>query len=154
MCASITETLLKRVIRHATLHMQIQPVLCGSALHFMGVPPLLDAVADYLPSPSDMPPVEGTGVDKKGTERKLQRKSEIDEPFCGLVFKVLPAKTGDLSWVRVYSGELKANSRALNPGKDKKENVAQLWRIQAARKEQGAESCSKNGKVGISCHGP
>ena len=145
----IPEPLLKRVIRDATLHMQIQPVLCGSALHFMGVPPLLDAVGDYLPSPADMPPVEGTGVDKKGAELKLQRKPQADEPFCGLVFKVLPAKTGDLSWVRIYSGELKSNSRALNPGKDKKENVAQLWQLHATKKEQQVEMASAGDIVGI-----
>jgi len=145
----IPESLLKRVIRDATLHMQIQPVLCGSALHFMGVPPLLDAVGDYLPSPADMPPVEGIGVDKKGAEQKLLRKPNADEPFCGIVFKVLPAKTGDLSWVRIYSGQLKSNSRALNPGKDKKENIAQLWQLHATKKEQQLELASAGDIVGI-----
>ncbi len=147
--APIPESLLKRVIRHATLHMQIQPVLCGSALHFMGVPPLLDAVADYLPSPDDMPPVEGTGVDKKGHAQKLQRKPDVDEAFCGLVFKVLPAKTGDLSWVRIYSGALKANTRVLNPGKDKKENVAQLWQLHATKREQQLEVANAGDIVGV-----
>ncbi len=145
----IPESLLKRVIRDATLQMQIQPVLCGSALHFMGVPPLLDAVGDYLPSPADMPAVEGVGVDKKGAEQKLLRKPDADEPFCGIVFKVLPAKTGDLSWVRIYSGELKSNSRALNPGKDKKENIAQLWQLHATKKEQQLEKASAGDIVGI-----
>jgi elongation factor G len=145
----IPESLLKRVIRDATVHMQIQPVLCGSALHFMGVPPLLDAVGDYLPSPADMPPVEGIGVDKKGAEQKLLRKPDADEPFCGIVFKVLPAKTGDLSWVRIYSGELKSNSRALNPGKDKKENIAQLWQLHATKKEQQLDMASAGDIVGI-----
>ncbi|HRX82422.1 MAG TPA: GTP-binding protein, partial [Pirellulaceae bacterium] len=147
--APIPETLLKQVIRDATLQMQIQPLLCGSALHFIGVPPLLDAVADYLPCPDDMPPVEGTGVDKKGAEQKLSRKPDPDEPFCGLVFKVLPAKTGDLSWVRIYSGQLKSNSRALNPGKDKKENVAQLWQLHATKKEQQLEVANAGDIVGI-----
>ncbi|MDA1052062.1 MAG: elongation factor G [Planctomycetota bacterium] len=147
--APIPASLLKRVIRDATIQMQMQPVLCGSALHFMGVPPLLDAVGDYLPSPADMPAVEGTGFDKKGHEQKLQRRPEVGEPFCGLVFKVLPAKTGDLSWVRVYSGELKANSRALNPGKDKKENVAQLWQLHATKKEQQIEVATAGDIVGV-----
>ncbi|MBC8351744.1 MAG: elongation factor G [Planctomycetes bacterium] len=145
----IPESLLKRVIREATIQMQIQPVLCGSALHLMGVPPLLDAVADYLPSPAEMPPVEGTGVDKKGAKQQLLRKPEAGEPFCGLVFKVIPAKTGDLSWVRIYSGELKANSRALNPGKDKKENIAQLWQLHATKKEQQVEVASAGDIVGV-----
>ncbi len=147
--AVIPVSLLKRVIREATLHLEIQPVLCGSALHLMGVPPLLDAVADYLPSPADMPPVQGTAIDKKKVEQQAERKPLASEPFCGLVFKVLPAKTGDLSWVRIYSGELKANSRALNPGKDKKENVAQLWQLHATKKEQQLEVATAGDIVGV-----
>src|SRR4029450_1433807 len=72
-----------------------------------------------------------------------------DEPFCGLVFKVLPAKTGDIHWVRVYSGVLKSNSRVLNPGKDIKENVAQLWHIHATKKEEQADSVEAGDIVGI-----
>jgi len=130
----IPSDLIRKVIRDATLHQQVQPVLCGSALRGIGVQPILDAVAVYLPSPLDRPPVEGTNVKKK--DKLEKRKPDPKEPFCGLVFKILPAKTGDVSWVRVYSGELKANSRALNPGKEKKENVAQLWRIHATKKKE------------------
>jgi elongation factor G len=129
----IPADLIRRVIRDATIHLQIQPVFCGSALHGIGVQPVLDGVADYLPSPIDVPPVLGICPEKKDTN--LCRKPEPDEPFCGLVFKVLPARTGDLSWVRIYSGELKPNTRVLNPGKNKKENVAQLWRIHATKRE-------------------
>ncbi|QDV76246.1 elongation factor G [Botrimarina mediterranea] len=159
----IPEALIRKVLRSATVHLQIQPVLCGSALHGMGVEPLLDAVAAYLPHPLEMPPVEGvdpTGKAVKGKSKrragsvsdrssggeespeggepvkKLVRKPDIAEPFCGLVFKILPYKTGDLYWVRVYSGELKPNSRVLNPGKDLKENVAQIWRIHASKKDE------------------
>ncbi|MCP4194679.1 MAG: elongation factor G [Planctomycetaceae bacterium] len=131
----IPTQLIRKVIREATIQQLIQPVLCGSALDGIGIQPLLDAVAWYLPSPADMPPVQGTAVRKK-QETQENRKPEPTEPFCGLVFKVLPAKTGDLSWVRVYSGQLKTNTRVLNPGRDKKENVAQLWRMQASRREQ------------------
>jgi elongation factor G len=129
----IPTELIRRVIREATIQLQIQPVLCGSALHGIGVQPVLDAVAWYLPSPLDVPPIHGVSVKKKDV--RVERKPDKDEPFCGLVFKVLPARTGDLSWVRVYSGQLKANSRVLNPGQDKKENVAQLWRIHATKRE-------------------
>ena len=129
--------LLWEVIRGATLAGMIQPVLCGSALDGLGIPPLLDAVAHFLPSPLDKPPVEGQAVTKKKAETiTAQRKPSPDEPFCSLVFKVVPAKTGDISWIRIYSGRLQANSRVYNPGKDKKENVAQLWQIQASRREQ------------------
>ena len=132
---SIPTKLLRDIIREATLQQLIQPILCGSALDGIGIPPLLDAVAWYLPSPEDMPPVEGSSVRKK-KERTESRKPDPKEPFCGLVFKVIPAKTADLSWIRVYSGQLKANTRVYNPGKDKKENIAQLWRMQASRREQ------------------
>lgn len=152
----IPESLVHKVVREATIAQQIQPVLCGSALHGIGVQPLLDGVAAYLPHPLEMPPVEGIDPSGKATKgkskvvvdadadadgpakpiTKIARKPEASEPFCGLVFKILPYKTGDLYWVRVYSGEIKPNSRVLNPGKEKKENVAQLWRIHATKKDE------------------
>ncbi len=134
--------LLRKVLREATLQRLVQPVLCGSALDYIGIQPLLDAVVYYLPSPADKPPVEGVGVadrKHKGEPPKEVRRPDPSEPFCGLVFKVIPAKTGDLSWVRVYSGTLKGNTRVLNPGRDVKENVAQLWHMQASRRDQVPE---------------
>ena len=133
----ISTALINRVLRKATLALQIQPVLVGSALKGVGVQPVLDAVASFLPSPADMPPVEG--LDPKNTEKTLARKPDPKDPFCGLVFKILPAKTGDLYWVRVYSGELKSNSRVLNTTRDKKENVAQLWQIHALKKDRDGQ---------------
>ena len=130
----IPTDLIRKVIRLATINHQIQPVLCGTALHGIGVQPILDGVASYLPSPADMPPVEGTSPKKP--DKAEVRKPLSKEPFCGLVFKILPAKTGDLYWVRVYSGQLKSNSRVINPAKDKKENVAQLWQIHATKKDR------------------
>jgi elongation factor G len=156
----IPEALIHKVVRQATVHLQIQPVLCGSALHGMGVQPVLDAVAAYLPSPLDMPPVEGFDVKTKGKHKgpavvegeqpkKICRKPDPAEPFCGLVFKILPYKTGDLSWVRIYSGTLEPNSRVLNPGRDKKENVAQLWRIHASKKEEQLSEARAGDIVGV-----
>ncbi len=145
----ISDELIHQTLREATLSMQIQPVLCGSALHGMGVQGVLDAVASYLPSPADMPPVEGEVVGGKKAGEKATRAVSPKEPFCGLVFKVLPAKTGDIHWVRVYSGELKSNSRVLNPGKDLKENVAQLWHIHATKKEEQVDSVECGDIVGI-----
>jgi len=155
---TIPHELVHRVVREATIAQQIQPVLCGSALHGMGVEPLLDAVAAYLPHPLEMPPVEGIDpTEQKKNKRggssstpaagaeddtagssgpKVMRKPDAKEPFCGLVFKILPHKTADLYWVRVYSGELKPNSRVLNAGRDIKENVAQIWRIHATKKDE------------------
>jgi elongation factor G len=132
----ISPELIRRVVRDATVHNLIVPVLCGSALHHTGVQLVLDAVKDFLPSPADLPPVEGVDPEKK--DKKLKRAANTDEPFCGLVFKIVADKHGDLHFVRVYSGELKANSRALNPGQDKKENVPQLWHVQASHREQVA----------------
>ena len=145
----IPEDLIRQVLRSATLHLAVQPVFCGSALRGSGVQPVMDGVAYYLPSPAEVPPVEGTGVDKKGQPVVERRSPTADDPFCGLVFKVLPARTGDLSWIRVYSGQLKANSRALNPAKDKKENISQLWMIHATRKEQQVPQVEPGDIVGV-----
>ena len=142
----VPEDMIRSVIREATLHELIVPVLCGSALDGIGVQPLMDAVAAWLPSPLEMPPVEG--VDPRKKDKKAVRKPDPKEPFCGLLFKVQADKFGDLYYVRVYSGELKANSRVYNPGKDKKENVPQLWRIQADRREQ-VDSVSAGDIIGI-----
>jgi elongation factor G len=131
----VPEELIRKTLREATLDYGLVPVLCGSALNKMGVQPVLDAVGAYLPSPLDMPPVEGTDPKKKDG-KKISRKPRPDEPFCGLVFKIVAESHGDLHYVRVYSGRLKANSRVLNPGKDKKENVPQLWRIQSDERKQ------------------
>lgn len=117
----VPNDMIRRVIRDATIHDMVVPVLCGSALDGIGIQPLLDAVGDWLPSPGDLPPVSGT--DPENPEKKLHRKSDPAEPFCGLLFKIQADKFGDLHYVRVYSGTLKANSRVLNPGKDAKENV-------------------------------
>jgi elongation factor G len=130
----IPADLIRRALRTGCLSREIQPVLCGSALHGMGVQPLLDAVSYYLPCPLDRPPV--TGVDPQHRDKQLTRKPSSSEPFCALVFKILPAKTGDLYWIRVYSGTLDSNSRVYNPNRDKKENVAQLWQIHATKKER------------------
>jgi len=136
----VPESLIRQVLRGATIQGLVQPVLCGSALDGIGIPPLLDAVAYFLPSPADRPAVVGhapSPAKKKDAEPVVASRAPVSTaPFCGLVFKVLPAKTGDLCWVRVYAGELKPNTRAYNPGKDKKENVAQLWRMHASRREQ------------------
>jgi elongation factor G len=142
----VPEELIRSVIRQATIGNMIVPVLCGTALHGIGVQPVLDAVVDYLPSPADVPPVEGT--DPENPNKKLVRKPDAKEPFCGLVFKVQADRYGDLDYVRVYSGKLTANSRVLNPGKNKKENVPQLWRIQADRREQ-IQSVEAGDIVGI-----
>jgi elongation factor G len=142
----VPEELVHRVLREATIHNLAVPVVCGSALDGIGVQPLLDAVGYYLPSPADVPPVEGT--DPKKLDSKIVRHPDAAEPFCGLVFKIQADRHGDLHYVRIYSGTLKANSRVYNPGKDKKENVPQLWQVQADRRNQ-VDSASAGDIIGI-----
>jgi elongation factor G len=135
----IPNELIRDVIRRATLVQVIQPVICGSALHGIGVQGVLDSVKYYLPNPLDRPPVKGANPRGKSDELSEERKPDPAEPFCGLVFKVLPAKTGDTYWVRVYSGELASNSRIYCSSKDKKENAAQLWQIHATKKDRDGQ---------------
>lgn len=135
--APISNDLIRSVVRKATLDQKIQPVVCGSALHGMGVQGVLDSVKYYLPSPLDRPPVQGINPVK--TDLSESRKPDPKEPFSALVFKILPAKTGDLYWIRIYSGTLASNSRVYCPGKDKKENVAQLWQIHATKKDRDGQ---------------
>jgi len=143
----IPEELIRKVIRNATLHLLIQPVFCGSALDYAGVQPVMDGVADYLPSPLDIPPVEGT--DPAKPEQKESRRPDLKEPFCGLVFKIQAERHGDLAYVRVYSGTLASNTRVLNPGKDKKDNAAQLWNVEPGGKQDQVKEATAGDIVGI-----
>ena len=128
----IPNDLIRVALRAGTLAQKIQPVVCGSALHGIGVQGVLDAVKFYLPNPLDRPPVEGT--DPRKPEKTEVRKPDSKEPFSALVFKILPAKTGDLYWLRIYSGELKGNARVYCPGQRQK------------RKRRSAMANSRNAK--------
>ncbi len=128
---------LHAVLRKATLAMQLQPVFCGSSLHYCGVQAVLDGVLRYLPSPLDVPPVQGTHPNpgKRDTLEQV-RETSNDEPFSGLIFKIASDKHADLCFVRVYSGILKSGTRMLNPRTGKKEMISQLWHIQADSREK------------------
>jgi elongation factor G len=145
--AAIPVELMRETVRKAALERKVIPVFAGSALDCIGVQPVLDAVTWYLPSPADVPPVEGLDPKKKEPVT-IQRPPDPDVPFCGLVFKILAEKHGDIAFVRVYSGTLKAGSRAWNPERQKKENIAQLWHVQADRREQ-VSSCSAGDIIGV-----
>ncbi len=133
--------LIVATLRKGCLDRQIQPLVCGSALHGIGIQPLLDAVTDFLPSPADRPPVQGVVPGKTNVApAHALRHPDVDQPFCGLVFKILPAKTGDNYWIRVYSGTLSQNSRVHCPNRDKKENIAQIWQIHASKKERDGQT--------------
>ena len=126
------------MVRDATIHMQIQPVLCGSALHGIGVQPVLDAVGYYLPSPEDRPPVEGTdpGDAEKVLRQKAAARRSRSVVWCSRSCRPRRATCTGFAFI---PGSLKANSRVLNPLRDKKENVAQLWQIHATRKERDGQ---------------
>ncbi len=152
----VPQELIHGILRRTTLAGQVVPVLCGSALDGIGVQPVLDGVGAWLPCPLDMPPVEGMEPAPAGAKKKIEpkeslRKPDPKEPFCGLVFKIVADRHGDVHYVRVYSGELKANSRVYNPGKDKKENVPQLWRLLADHREQVPVACTGDiiGVIGL-----
>jgi elongation factor G len=145
--AFIPPALMRKVIRAATIARQVVPVLGGSALDCIGIQPVLDAVAWYLPSPADVPPVQGLDPSKK-VPTEIMRTPDPKAPFCGLVFKIIAEKHGDLYFLRIYSGTLKASSRVWNPSRQKKENIAQLWRVQADRREQ-IEQCEAGDIVGV-----
>jgi len=125
----ISADTLRAVLREQTLKGLIQPVLCGSGREHIGIQPLLDAVTWYLPSPLDRPPIRGVHPKKK--DKVEIRKPDPKEPFCGLVFKIVADVKGELYFVRIYSGTLKANSRPYNPGRDCKEMVSKLYHTEA-----------------------
>jgi elongation factor G len=128
----ISEADIIAAIRRGTIANRLQPVLCGSALRHMGVRPTLDAVVDYLPSPLDVPPVKGHDS-LKGTKEVI-RKSDPDDPFSALVFKIISDQHGDLHFVRIYSGRLSAGTRVLNSTQDKKEIVSRIWEMHAKQR--------------------
>jgi elongation factor G len=124
---------LKRLIRKGTLNFSFVPVLCGSAFKNKGVQPLLDAVVDYLPSPLDIPPVEGV---KPGSEDVDTRAPADDAPFAALAFKIMNDPfVGTLTFARIYSGKLETASQVVNSVKDKKEKVGRMLLMHANDRE-------------------
>ncbi len=129
----ISEEELKKALRAAVIANELTPVLCGSSLISTGVQPLLDAVVEYLPSPLDIPPVEG--IDPR-TEEVLTRKPDDDEPLSALVFKIVTDPyVGRLAYLRVYSGVIEQGTTVFNPGKGKRERIGRLIRMYADRRE-------------------
>jgi elongation factor G len=129
-------------IRKATLDISMTPVLCGSAFKNKGVQPLLDAVIDYLPSPLDVPPVEGLEGSQiqDGEGRPTIRRPADDEPFAALAFKVMADPyVGKLTYFRVYSGTLKAGGRVLNSVTGRTERVGRILMLHANHREEVEE---------------
>jgi elongation factor G len=123
----------RKGLREATLRLRVVPVLCGAAFRNKGVQPLLDAVVDYLPSPLDVPPVQG--VDPRSGE-PAQRKADDHSPFAALVYKLSTDKhVGHLAYVRVYSGCVKTGDQVLNTRRGRKERVGRLMLMHADKRQ-------------------
>ena len=128
----ITEDDLKKALRKATIANEIVPILTGSAFKNKGVQPLLDAVVDYLPSPLDLPPVQGNAL--KGGE-PVERRADVKEPFSALAFKIVADPHGKLTYFRVYSGRLNKGDSILNSRTGQKERVGRLLLMHANNRE-------------------
>ncbi|MCL6482545.1 MAG: elongation factor G, partial [Firmicutes bacterium] len=136
----LTPDELRASIRRSTIALKLVPVLAGSAFKNKGIQPLLDAVVDYLPSPVDIPPVEGSSLD--GQEPLLRRAGD-DQPFAALVFKIMTDPyVGHLAFVRVYSGVLKSGSSVFNSTRRSRERIGRLLRMHANKREEIDEICS------------
>jgi len=126
----LTPEEIKAAVRKITLAGEVNPVLCGTAFKNKGVQPLLDAIVDYLPSPLDVPAIQAH--DPKDEEKIIERHSDASEPFSALAFKVVSHPFfGRLTYVRVYSGEVKQGDMMLNATKGKKERVGKLFQMHA-----------------------
>ena len=131
----VTPEEIKKAIRKGVLSMDITPVFCGSAYRNKGIQLLLDAIVDYLPSPLDIPPVEGTAVDDKN--EIMHREADDNAPFSGLAFKIMADPfIGKLAFFRVYSGTIKAGSYVLNSTKGKRERIGRIVRMHANSRQE------------------
>ncbi len=136
---------LKRCLRKAILDQSITAVLCGSAFTNKGVQPLLDAVIDYLPSPLDVPSIQG--LDPNSEDKVLDRKTNFDEPTSALAFKIASDSfAGTLTYIRVYSGVVEAGKTLMNPRTNKRERIGRLVRMHANSREEIQEL--KAGDIG------
>ena len=130
-----SEEQLVAAIRRATIAGGITPVLCGSAFKNKGVQPMLDAIVDYLPSPVDIPPVNGHEVGNE--EQVVLRKADPSEPFAALAFKIMSDQhLGKLTYIRIYSGTLESGSNVLNSSKGRRERIGKIYQMHANKREE------------------
>src|SRR4051794_19747724 len=132
------EATLKRCIRKGTVAFKFVPVICGSAFKNKGVQPLLDAVVDFLPAPTDVAAIKGV---KMGTEEEIVRRTSDDEPFAALAFKIMTDPfVGSLTFVRIYSGVLNSGTSVLNSVKDQRERIGRMLQMHANHREDIKEA--------------
>jgi len=129
---------LRKALRDATLQLEIVPVLCGSAFRNKGVQPLLDGVVDYLPSPLDIPPVEGL---RPKTGETVTRSADDNEPFCALAFKLMSDQhVGHLTYIRIYSGRVKAGEAVLNVSRGDRQRIGRILQMHANKRQEVEEA--------------
>ena len=125
----VTRDEIKAAVRKGTISFKMHPVFCGSALKYVGVQKLIDGVIEYLPSPLDVPAIQAH--DANDPDKIVERHCDPSEPFCGLAFKLVADKFGELTFVRVYSGTVPKGTRVLNANRDRKENLSRIFQMQA-----------------------
>jgi elongation factor G len=134
---TITPDELRKSLRKSVIALKLFPVICGTAFKNKGVQPLLDAVVDFLPSPSDIPPVQGTNPD---TNETVTRKADDKQPFSALAFKIMTDPyVGQLTFIRIYSGQLKTGDSVYNTGKRRTERIGRLLQMHANKREEISE---------------
>ncbi len=125
---------LRKAVREGTLRLELVPVLCGTAFKNKGVQPLLDAIVDYLPSPLDVPPVQGV---RPGRGDAVERKADDNEPFTALAFKLMSDQhVGQLTYVRVYSGVATSKQQVLVANRDRKQRLGRLLRMHSNKRQE------------------
>jgi elongation factor G len=138
----ILESEMKAALRRATISMRAVPVLCGAALRNQGIQPLIDAIVDYLPSPLDIPPIEGTNP---VTGEKEKRMAKDEESFAALAFKVMLDEGRKLIYIRIYSGVLKVGAEVYNPRLKRGEKISRIFQMHAHQRTRVEEA--KTGEI-------
>ena len=133
----ITEKEIIESVRNATLSLRLVPVMCGTALRNKGIQPVLDSIIHFLPSPEDIPPVEGINPVTKEVEK---RRSSVKEPLAALAFKVMLDEGRKITYMRIYSGRIKAGEDIYNASKEKKEKVSRLLKMHSNKRERVSEA--------------
>jgi len=135
---NITPDELRQALRRSTIALKLFPVICGSAFKNKGVQPLLDAAVDYLPSPIEIPPVQGLNPDHP--DKKITRKADDNEPLSALAFKIMTDPfVGQLTFIRLYSGQIKTGDSVWNPRLQRRERIGRLLKMHANKREEISE---------------
>jgi len=135
---NITAEELRQALRRSTIALKLFPVICGSAFKNKGVQPLLDAAVDFLPSPIEIPPVEG--LDPDHPDKKVARKADDTEPLSALAFKIMTDPfVGQLTFIRLYSGQIETGDSVWNPRLQRRERIGRLLKMHANKREEISE---------------